>query len=342
MNRVAELTGLREFGLAERNLPEPGPGEVQVKVAAVGICGSDMHAFTEGSIGGMGCRYPMVIGHEPSGTVIKAGTGVTGWNYGDEAALEPAVYCYHCEFCMAGRHNVCANLRFMSSPDEPGFFRERVNLPVHNLIRLKPGIGLREGTLVEPLAVALHSLEFARPQLGDTVVVIGTGPIGLLTIAALRLTGVSRIYAVEPLPHRRDLALAMGADAVFPPAEALAEILGATGRRGADAVFDCAAKGDSLNIAIELARSYGRVVLTGIHSELEPPVPVHAMRRKEIALFSVRRSNHESELARDVLAAHAGKFAPLITHERPLEHINAAFEMLESYADGAGKVLIRP
>jgi L-iditol 2-dehydrogenase len=342
MNRVAELTAPREFTLVEQELPDPGPGEVQVRVAAIGICGSDMHSYAEGAIGDVACRYPMVLGHEPSGVVLKTGAGVTGWDPGDEAALEPAIYCYHCEFCMSGRHNVCSHLRFLSSIEDPGFFRDRVNLPMHNLVRLGCGVGLREGTLIEPLAVALHSLEHSKPALGDRVVVIGAGPIGLLTIAAIRLAGVTRIWAIEPLPHRREMALAMGADAALPVDEAVSEILRDTGRRGVDAVFDCAAKPGTVEMAIQLARPVSRVVLTGIHSEVDVPFPVHAMRRKEIALFTVRRSNHESELARDLLSTHARLFAPLITHERPLEHINAAFEMLDTYADNAGKVVIRP
>ncbi len=213
---VAELTGLRSFRLVERAVSDPGPGEVQVRVSAIGVCGSDLHSYAEGSVGDQICKYPMVLGHEPTGVVVKTGAGVMGWAAGDEAALEPAIYCYHCEFCTSGRHNVCSNIRFLSSTDDPGFFRERLNLPARNLMPLR-GIGLREGTLVEPLAIVLHSLKFAAPQLGDQVVVFGAGPIGLLTVAALRLAGVSRIFAVEPVAHRREMAIALGADAAIDP-----------------------------------------------------------------------------------------------------------------------------
>ncbi len=343
MNSVAELTGLREFTLASRELPDPGPGEVQVRVAAIGVCGSDMHSYAEGAVGDQTCLYPMVLGHEPSGVVLKTGPGVTGWSPGDEAALEPAIYCYHCDFCMAGRHNVCSGIRFMSTAGTPGFFRERVNLPAKNLLALN-GIGLREGTLVEPLAIALHSLSFAPPKLGDRALVIGAGPIGLLTIAALKLAGAARVWVVEPVAHRREMALAMGADAAIDPqaADPVAEILKDTAQRGADSAFDCAATGDSVNQAIAAVRSCGRVILTGIHSAREVPFHVHDMRRKEIALFSVRRSNHESELALSLLAAHARLFAPLITHERPMTGINQAFELVHSYSGGVGKLLITP
>ena len=130
---TAQLTGVREFTLVEQETPDPPPGYLQVRVAAVGICGSDMHSYSEGGVGDTPCRYPMVLGHEPSGVVLKVGEGVTGWQPGDYGAMEPAIFCYHCEFCLRGQHNLCSRLRFMSTPEEPGFFREVVNVPAHSL-----------------------------------------------------------------------------------------------------------------------------------------------------------------------------------------------------------------
>src|SRR5579864_217418 len=180
--RTAELTGVQRFQLSERQIPDPGRGEVQVRVAAVGVCGSDLHSYTEGAVGDSPCQYPMVLGHEPSGTVVKTGAGVTGWSPGGRAALEPAIYCYHCEFCRSGRHNICANIRFLSTPGNPGFFREFVNLPVPSLLAIPKEVSLELATIVEPLAIAMHSMEFAAIRLGETVVVFGAGAIGLLTI----------------------------------------------------------------------------------------------------------------------------------------------------------------
>src|SRR5579872_7080428 len=157
---VAELTAPREFRLAQSEIEPPGPGEVQVRPDAVGICGSDLHSYAEGGIGDLPCQYPMVLGHEPSGTVMAVGTGVTAWSRGDRAALEPALYCYHCEFCRKGLYHVCANIRFLSNPGQPGFFRERVNLPAKNLLPIPASLSLEVATLHEPLAVALHSLKF--------------------------------------------------------------------------------------------------------------------------------------------------------------------------------------
>ena len=340
--RVASLVGRRKFQLDEAAIAAPAPGEVQLEVRAVGICGSDVHAYSEGAIGDLTCSYPMVLGHEPSGVVVAVGPGVTGWAPGDAAAAEPAHYCYHCDLCLRGRHNLCRRLRFLSTPGEPGFFRDRVNLPLANLLRLPATLSLAHATLVEPLAVVLHSLTLAPPRLGETAVVIGAGPIGLLTIAALKRAGVGRLTAIEPLPHRQELARAMGADTTMtgPAGDVARAINQDSGERGVDLVFDCATKGTT-DLALQVAASGGRVVFTGIPSELHIPMDVHVWRRKELELHQVRRSNHDGPAALAMLARETGFFAPLITHERPLGAIDDAFVLVENYRDGVGKLVVR-
>jgi len=157
-----------------------GPETCKWRVHAVGICGSDVHYFSEGTIGDTVCVYPMVLGHEPTGEIVKTGAGVNGWSAGDHAVLEPAIYCYHCEYCLSGHHNVCANLKFLSTPGLPGFFREFVNLPAKSLMPIPRPMDMMQSTLFEPLAVVLHSLSFASVGQGETVAVFGAGPIGLL------------------------------------------------------------------------------------------------------------------------------------------------------------------
>jgi L-iditol 2-dehydrogenase len=285
----------------------------------------------------------MVIGHEPAGVVVKPGSGVTGWAPGDRVALEPAIYCYHCEQCLTGHHNLCSRLRFLSTPPDPGFFRQYVNLPAANVLPLPAGIGFQEGTLFEPLAVVLHSLRLAQLQPGETVAVFGAGPIGLLTVVALKLSGASRVWSVEPVAARRDLALRIGADAAIDPGEVdpVRQILADTAGRGVDAALDCATRGSSLNHSIEVARRGGRVVVTGIPSDARSAVDFHAMRRKELVLFNVRRSNHDSASALDLLREQRARLAPILTHEVPLEDVQQAFTKLESYQDGMAKVVIR-
>jgi L-iditol 2-dehydrogenase len=343
---VAELIATREFRLTEQAIENPGPGEVQVRSNAVGICGSDIHSYSEGAVGDTPCQFPMVLGHEPAGTVVKMGLGVTGWSPGDRAVLEPALYCYHCEFCRTGHHNVCENIRFLSNPGTPGFFREFVNLPAANLFAIPRELSLELATLVEPLAVAMHSMKFAAVQPGETVAVFGAGPIGLLTLACLKVAGAGRIWAVEPVAHRRELAKHMGADAVLDPnhADAVRQILADTAGRGVDCAIDCATKEDqgqqTTNWAIRAVRNAGRVVITGIHSAPMVPFEVSPMRRKELAIFNVRRSNHETAAALQLLVSRTPWFAPLVTHTRRLDQIAGAFRLTEKYEDGVGKMVI--
>jgi L-iditol 2-dehydrogenase len=261
---------------------------------------------------------------------------------GDHAALEPAIYCYHCEFCRTGHHNVCANLRFLSMPEDPGFFRERVNLPAENLLPLPVGMTLEQATLIEPLAVVLHSMKFAALKPGESAAIFGAGPMGLLTIAALKLAGADRVWAVDPVSHRLALAQAAGADTGIDPrgANAIEDILHDTGNRGVDVAIDCGGRDGSINDCIRVARNAGRVVITAIPPETLVPLDISAMRRKEITLFNVRRSNHESAQARQILSENMARFAPMITHTRPLEEIDRAFSQLEGYTDGVGKILI--
>jgi L-iditol 2-dehydrogenase len=282
------------------------------------------------------------LGHEPAGTVVAAGAGVTGWRPGDRAALEPALYCYHCESCRGGRHNICQNIRFLSTPGHAGFFREFVDLPPANLLAIPTNMPMPFATLVEPLAVALHSMQFAAAGIGETAAVFGAGPIGLLTVACLRAAGAGRIWVVEPLAHRREMAKRMGAVEAIDPGEtdAARQILADTGGRGVDCALDCAAKEHTTNWAIGCVRNGGRVVLTGIHSKTMIPFEVSPMRRKELAIFNVRRSNHEPEAALQLLVARTEWFAPLVTHTRPLENIAEAFRINEAYADGVGKLVI--
>jgi L-iditol 2-dehydrogenase len=339
--RVAQLSAPHRFDLLDRPVPEPAPGQIRVKVRAVGVCGSDLHYYAEGAIGDIQCQYPMVLGHEPAGVVDKVGEGVTGWSQGDHAIFEPALYCYHCEFCLSGRHNICANIRFLSMPEDPGFLRDYVLLPATNLLPLPGTLSFSEGTVAEPLAVVLHSMQFAAVRTGETAVVFGAGGIGLLTVAALRMSGAGRIWSVDPVATRRELARAMGADAALHPSEGPAQtILRDTGGRGVDVAFDCAAKEGTLNQCLRATRNGGRVLLTGIPSEERVPLEFHVMRRKELTLFNVRRSNHEPHAALEAIAREPQRFRPMLTHSRPLERVDEAFAIAETYRDGVGKMVV--
>jgi threonine dehydrogenase-like Zn-dependent dehydrogenase len=174
--------------------------------------------------------------------------------------------------------------------------------------------------------------------------VFGAGPIGLMTIICLKLAGAGRVWSIEPVAARRELARAAGADAVLDPAavDPSREILRDTGGRGVDVAIDCAAIGGSVNHCLRASRNAGRVVITGIPVEKEVLVDFSPMRRKELAVYNVRRSNHESEAARDLLVENLPRFAAMITHTRPLSRIAEAFQQVEHRAGGVGKLVILP
>jgi L-iditol 2-dehydrogenase len=230
----------------------------------------------------------------------------------------------------------------MSMPGDPGFFRDYANIPAHNLIAIPPGMSARDATIIEPLAVVLHSMQFVALRPSETAAVFGAGPIGLMTVICLKLAGAGRVWAIEPVAARRELALQAGADAALDPAaiDPSREILRDTGGRGVDVAIDCAAIGGSMNHCLRATRNAGRVVVTGIPIEKEVPLEFSPMRRKELAIYSVRRSNHESGAARDLLAGNLSRFAAMITHTRPLDRIAEAFQQVEQRADGVGKLVI--
>jgi L-iditol 2-dehydrogenase len=243
---------------------------------------------------------------------------------------------------MTGHHNVCADLRFLSTPGEPGFFREFVNLPAENLIPLPRNLSLSEGTLVEPFAIILHSMQFAAVKPGETALVFGAGPIGLFTIAALKLYGARRVWAVEPLAHRRELAKHLGADVVIDPAQVdpVRQVLSDTGQRGVDVSIDCASKGNTVNQSLLATRNAGRVVITGIPSEEYVQLAFHVLRRKELTFFSVRRSNRESHTALQLLSDMPQRFVPILTHSESISKIQPVFERCQSYEEGIGKFVL--
>jgi L-iditol 2-dehydrogenase len=341
---AALLAGVGDLRVVEAPPPpDPGPGEVQVRVEACGICGSDLHYYREGSIGDTPCRYPMVLGHEPAGRVIRAGPGVTGLEPGLFAAFEPAICCGRCESCRSGRHNVCERIQFLSNPEEPGFFREIVNLPAENVLPLPGNLSAEVATLYEPLAVALNALHLAALRPGEAAVVFGVGPIGLLTVAAARLSGAGRIYAVDRLPARLELARRLGADCAvdFSQADPVQAILQETRGRGVDAAFEAAGSRTAINQCLRVTRAAGRVLLIGIPAEVTVDLEFHEMRRKELALLNVRRQNHNTGTAIQLLAEPRLPFEEVVTHTRPLADIGSAFRLLADYADGVGKLVIR-
>lgn len=320
--------------------PDPGPGEVMVKLRAVGICGSDMHWY-QGHIGHTKMAVGQVLGHEPAGEVVAVGPGVTGLAPGQKVAVEPAITCGHCELCRSGRHNNCVSSIFMGSPQMPGLFREYAVMPEHNAVAVPDRLTFDEITLLEPLAVMLHILELVPIGIGDSVAVMGAGPIGLLIASIARIAGAGRVFIADKVPHRLQLARQMGIErTIHTETESVEDaILDQTRGRGVDLVFDAAAALSTINAGIRVSRPGGRMVLVGIPDEIGLPIDIHTAMNKELNIQTIKRSNHNVHGALDLL--DSGRISTgLITHHFPLEQTPQAFSTLAAYADGVGKVII--
>ena len=246
--------------------PAPVANQVLLKVDAVGICGSDLHMYETGGIGGRVAEQPFRLGHEFAGTVIAAGPAAqteTGQPLapGQRVAVEPAVPCGHCENCRDGHPNLCPDHQFFGVPPDDGALCERLLVPGPNCFLLPDHINPESGALLEPLGVAIHAVDLGKIRAGDSVTVFGAGPIGLLLLAVARVSGAHPLYVYDPLPERRAQALQFGATAVFDVptdnAAAIAPLLAATQGRGTGVGFAAADAGRSVDLSFDAARCGG-------------------------------------------------------------------------------------
>jgi L-iditol 2-dehydrogenase len=321
--------------------PDPGPGEVLVKIRTVGICGSDMHWYLDGHIGASQVTYPQVLGHEPAGEIVAVGRGVDV-KLGSKVAVEPAITCGYCEQCRSGRHNNCLHGLFMGAGGKPGLFLEYATMPLANAVPIPEGMSFTQATIIEPLAVILHVLELIGMRLGDTVAILGAGPIGLLMATMARMAGAGRVFIADRVEHRLAMARTLGVDLAVNLATGSFEdaVRDLTRSRGVDVAIDAAGSIEAINRAVAVARMGGKVVMLGIPgADSKESFDVNAAMGKELNLQTIRRSNHNAHAAMELLTS--GRIPEcLVTHHYPLEQTPLAFQTLAEYADGVGKVLI--
>lgn len=326
-------------------LPEPcppGPGEVLLAVTAVGICGSDLHYYREGGLGGLVVEEPLILGHEFAARVEDVGPDVS-IPAGTRVAVEPGRSCGQCEACLEGHPNLCARILFCGSPLVDGALRERMLYPVSLLFPLPENVSDVEGAALEPLGIGLHALSLARLEPGRTAAVLGAGPIGLMLVMLCRAAGAVEVIVTEPVPHRREAALRLGATTALDPAAepAGAAIRRLTGGRGVDVAFEAAGAPATPAEAAEAARPGGHVVLVGIPAD-DRLVLSHALaRRKGLTFRFARRMKHTYPRALALVAGGRLDLRPLLTHHFPLAATAEAFRIADSYADGALKVTVR-
>ena len=340
--RVSKLYGIRDLRLETGPVPTPGPGEVLLKIASVGTCGSDVHYYVEGGIGDAIVTEPITMGHEFSAWVEQLGEGVEELAVGQLVAVEPAIPCGKCEYCEHGHPNLCPDVRFCGTPPIDGVFAEYAVMPAENCFGLPDGFTPEQGALLEPLGIAIHTVDLAHLKVGQTIAVLGAGPIGLLTAAVAKAGGAGHIYMTEPIKARRDFALEYCADTVYNPDEVdvVAAIMQATGGRGVDVAFEAAGAEDTPDQAAQVTRPGGKVVVVGIPSEDEMRMTASVVRRKGLTIKLVRRMKHTYPRAIRMVQTGLVDIDPLATHAFSLDTIKDAFEIVAEHSDGVLRAMI--
>jgi L-iditol 2-dehydrogenase len=303
-----------------------------------------VHYYRDGRIGNRVVTDPLVLGHEFAGEVAVVGPGVTGWEVGERVAVDPTVPCGQCPFCRQGLIHVCPSVNFSGTPPTDGGYQEFFLTRPENLHRLPPALSVAEGAMVEPLAVAVHAVNLAQLKPGETVAILGAGSIGLTVLQVARDRGARVVVVSEPLPTRRALAKKLGAAQTLNPQkeEPVASALGLTDGLGPDVVFECAGTLGTPQQAIDMCRPRGRLVWVGIPPGDTITLSIHEARRKELTLTMARRFLATYPQAIDLAASHRADLTCLITHRFGLAETEAAFALVEQYADGVIKALIEP
>jgi 2-desacetyl-2-hydroxyethyl bacteriochlorophyllide A dehydrogenase len=333
---VAEYAGNEHFRVAERMASDPGPGEVQIEVAFVGICGTDLHIRH----GHMDERVaiPSPIGHEMSGVIAAVGEGVTDLQIGQQVTVMPLRWCGECAACRNGHRHVCQNLVFVGI-DSEGAMQQLWTVDRSIVVPLPGDLPLEIGALAEPLAVAVHDVRRARILAGERVLVVGGGPIGLLVGLVAKSRG-AEVKVSEPNDYRRALAEQLGLSTIDPASTDTAEAVDTwTAGAGVDATFEVSGSPRGLDAAIHALRVRGRLVVVAIHSQ---PVATDLFRLfwRELELIGARVYEREDfEEAVRLLANGDVPARDLISAVEPLARTAAAFDALESGA-GVMKVLI--
>jgi L-iditol 2-dehydrogenase len=326
--RSVVLTDPETFELEERPRPEPGPEEVLVAIRHVGICGSDLHYYRHGRIGDFVVEDPLVLGHESAGDVVAVGADVDDLEAGDAVALEPGVPCLDCDYCRRGTYNLCPDVRFMATPPDDGAFTEYVAWPAAFAYRLPEAVSTRVGALCEPLSVAVHAARRGDVGVGDTVLVTGGGPIGMLVMEAARAAGASEIILSDVVPEKLDRAARRGADlTVDVSEESLRERVDAvTGGDGVDVVIEASGAEPAVRATTDVVRRGGTVVFIGLSADGEIPLDTNDIVNRELDVHGSFRFRNTYPVAIDLLANGRVDVEGIIDFEMPLAEATAAFE----------------
>jgi 2-desacetyl-2-hydroxyethyl bacteriochlorophyllide A dehydrogenase len=338
--RAAVLTGIRQVRLEERPEPQARPGWVVVRVESASICGTDSHQYD----GRVDTPFPRVPGHDFAGRVEAVGDGVDGALIGTPVAVKPSLPCGECADCNAGRLADCCNKRLIGVWSD-GCMAEKVAVPQVNLVPRPDGVEDWQACLLEPLAVGLNTVDRLQIMLGETVLILGQGPIGLALTRLCSLSGAGRLIVTDAREAPFAVSRAYGATECLNVTETdvVPAVAGLTGGAGADIVIETSGFPASSAIVLDVVRKEGKVAHIGWANDL-PPLPVIPIMAKTLTVFGVGGNGGRGQYERSIELVRSGRIdlGPMVTHRFALDDIAAAFETAASKAEGAIKVVVRP
>ena len=334
-----------EFVYKDVPKPVPGPGEVLIRVKACAVCGSDVHGM-DGSTGRR--RPPVIMGHEAAGEIEALGEGVTGWQAGDRVTFDSTVYCNRCEMCEAGHVNLCASRQVLGVSCEDyrrdGAFAEYVVVPAYILYRLPDKVSFVQAAMVEPLAIAYHAATRTPIRPEDSLLILGVGTIGMLTLQVVKALGAGRVIAVDLDQQKLETALQKGADhAVHAAApDALSQILALTkDGRGVDLALDATGIEATVNLCLNALHLNGRLVLIG---NLAPEIrfPLQRVVTRQLSLFGSCASAGEYAACLQLIAEGRVDVEALVSREVPLSEGNHWIQRVYHKEPGLNKIVLIP
>lgn len=341
--KAAFLTAIRRLEIRETPDPgKPGPGQALLRVETVGVCGSDVHYYTTGRIGSQVVKFPERIGHECAGMVVETGEGVTGLRAGQRVAVDPLIPCGECDQCRAGREHTCRRQQFLGSPGQaPGALAEYLLMPARCCYPAPESMDASQAAMIEPFSIGLYAQRLAETQLGSKITILGSGPIGLCVLVACRAASECTLYSTDLLTERLEAARRLGAAWTGNPQQTdIVAVLRQLEPEGVDCAFECAGEQETLDEAVKILKPGGKLAMVGIPENDRITFDPHVLRRKEIQILSVRRQNHCTADAIEVVANRTVNLDSLVTHHFPLAEADAAHDLVARYADGVIKAMI--
>lgn len=338
MMKAAVLHGVRDLRFEDVPVPAAGLEEVLVRITTNGLCGSDIHFFREGRLGPFVVDRPYIPGHEACGVVVKAAER-GGPAVGARVVIEPGVPCRRCALCKSGRYNLCPEVVFMSAPPVNGTFAEYAVVASDFAHPLPDAVDEESGALVEPLAVGVQAVTRAGLRAAQTLVVLGAGPIGLVTLLLARTFGAARVIAVDRLASRLQLAEQLGAEAVEAGSDVAARVRELT-EGGADHVIDTTGSSAACASAPALAARGGAVTVVGWPEKAAFPFPIEEVIEKELDVHGVNRYANAFPRAIALLASGALDVGPLVSHRFPFARVEEAFAFAADHASETVKVMV--